>query len=238
MNTPETDQNIVEIGFDVNDNPCQFVTAEFARRLERERDEAKELAQAFHNDQVTLLLERDEAREALENYKASTIHSCNEECKRPMCVLRRQRREAREDAEHWKTEYLIVAARLCGKKHPRDNGIISEHEIIPKLERERDNWEQTAADYLEGMHYYRGLVQEIGETIGEAACLQDDGGKVDSVLCAKVPELVVDLKRERDEAREDARRLERERDGVREILRKVKFSEAMIALAEAQKNLK
>lgn len=46
------------------------------------------------------------------------------------------------------------------------------------------------------------------------------------------------LERERDEARELADRLERERDGVREILRKVKFSEAMIALAEAQKNLK
>ncbi len=43
MNTPETDQNIVEIGFDENENPCQFVTAEFARRLERERDGVREI---------------------------------------------------------------------------------------------------------------------------------------------------------------------------------------------------
>lgn len=100
---------------------------------------------------------------------------------------------------------------------------------------ERDNWEQTAAHYLDGMHYYRGLVQSIGETIGEAAYLQDDGGKVDSVLCAKVPELVVELKRERDEAREDlkitqeawvkakAERVEalRERDEAREALREI-----------------
>lgn len=72
---------------------------------------------------------------------------------------------------------------------------------------ERDNWGKTAAHYLDGMHYYRGLVQSIGETIGEAAYLQDDGGKVDSVLCAKVPELVVELKRERDEARAVANEL-------------------------------
>ena len=52
--------------------------------------------------------------------------------------LERERDEAREEAAHWKTEYEIVVARLCGKKHPRDNGIISEQEIIPKLEHERD----------------------------------------------------------------------------------------------------
>lgn len=52
--------------------------------------------------------------------------------------LERERDEAREDAAHWKTEYEIVVARLCGKKHPRDNGIFSEHEIIPKLTQERD----------------------------------------------------------------------------------------------------
>lgn len=52
--------------------------------------------------------------------------------------IERERDEAREDADHWKSEYEIVVARLCGVKHERDNGIIFEHEIIPKLERERD----------------------------------------------------------------------------------------------------
>ncbi|MBU6182665.1 MAG: hypothetical protein KGR46_07630 [Verrucomicrobia bacterium] len=52
-----------------------WVDVDVARRLERERDEA---------------------RNELEDYKASTVHSCNEECKRPMCVLRRERDEARE----------------------------------------------------------------------------------------------------------------------------------------------
>ena len=51
---------------------------------------------------------------------------------------KQERDEAREDASHWKIEYEIVEARLCGGKHERDNGIVSEREIIPKLQRERD----------------------------------------------------------------------------------------------------
>ena len=47
--------------------------------------------------------------------------------------LERERDEAREEAAHWKTEYEIVEARLCGWKHHRDNGIIFEHEVIPRL---------------------------------------------------------------------------------------------------------
>jgi hypothetical protein len=43
--------------------------------------------------------ERDEARGHLENHTASTIHSCHDQCKRPMCVLRRERDEARKDAK-------------------------------------------------------------------------------------------------------------------------------------------
>lgn len=52
--------------------------------------------------------------------------------------LERERDEAREDAAHWKTEWEIVEARLCGWKHHRDNGITFEHEIIPVLRKERD----------------------------------------------------------------------------------------------------
>jgi predicted S18 family serine protease len=52
--------------------------------------------------------------------------------------LETERDEAREDASHWKIEYEIVEARLFGGKHERDNGIVSEREIIPKLQRERD----------------------------------------------------------------------------------------------------
>jgi uncharacterized coiled-coil DUF342 family protein len=52
-----------------------------------------------------------------------------------------ERDEAREEAAHWKTEYGIVVARLCGRKHPRDNGIIFEHEVIPRLKELVYAWE-------------------------------------------------------------------------------------------------
>lgn len=71
---------------------------------------------------------------------------------------------------------------------------------IDRLKRERNFWEETAAQHCRNEEYYRGLVQKIGETIGEEAYIADDGGKHLDVLCAKVPELVVALKRERDEA--------------------------------------
>ena len=52
--------------------------------------------------------------------------------------LERERDEARQDLEHWKSEWEIVEARLCGWKHHRDNGIIFEHEVIPRICNERD----------------------------------------------------------------------------------------------------
>jgi len=54
-------------------------------------------------------------------------------------------------------------------------------------------WMQTAAQNERNTAYYRGLLEECGEAIGEAAYTADDGGKSDSVLCAKIPELVKQL---------------------------------------------
>ncbi len=91
-----------------------MVPTAFARKLERERDQAREAAakwessleragaeqarRADENREWALRAERerDEAREALENHTTATIHTCHSECKRPMCVLRRERDEARE----------------------------------------------------------------------------------------------------------------------------------------------
>ena len=89
-----------------------MVDTEFARKLERERDEA----QADCLEQARLLGMGSE-REAR---------------------LISERDDAREEAAHWKSEWEIVEARLCGWKHPRDNGIIFEHEVIPVLRKERD----------------------------------------------------------------------------------------------------
>lgn len=54
-------------------------------------------------------------------------------------------------------------------------------------------WEETAAQMSRNADYYRGLVVKIGEMFGENAYISDDGSKQDSVLCAKVPELVQEL---------------------------------------------
>lgn len=52
---------------------------------------------------------------------------------------------------------------------------------------------ETASQHLRNEEYYRDLVEQIGEAIGEQAYIADDGVKHDRVLCAKVPELVFDL---------------------------------------------
>jgi len=118
--TPETDAKASDIiGF----FSCATVPADFARRLERERDEAREDLKITQEAWVKAKAERADAL--------------------------RKRDEARKDAAHWKTEYEIVVARLCGKKHPRDNGIISEHEIIPKLTQERDEARRHLQDIKE-----------------------------------------------------------------------------------------
>jgi hypothetical protein len=61
------------------DGAKHWVPAGFAEILERERDKARR--------------ERDEAMRQLDNLKASSIHSCHDQCQRPMCVLRRERDE-------------------------------------------------------------------------------------------------------------------------------------------------
>jgi hypothetical protein len=70
--TPETDAKVsAHIGF----YSCATVPAELCRRMERERDEA---------------------RKKLEDLDVAAIHSCHNECQRPMCVLRRERDELLE----------------------------------------------------------------------------------------------------------------------------------------------
>ena len=71
--TPDTDERAVpHIGF----YSCATVPAEFARRLERERDEAREgltsqkIVIAQHIVITDLMLERDEAREEAHRFRS------------------------------------------------------------------------------------------------------------------------------------------------------------------------
>lgn len=49
-------------------------------------------------------------------------------------------------------------------------------------------WYDTALQHHRNEEYYRGLVVQIGEMLGEAAYTSDDGTRQEDVLCAKVPE--------------------------------------------------
>jgi uncharacterized coiled-coil DUF342 family protein len=50
--------------------------------------------------------------------------------------LQNELNELKEDRDAWKSEALIMDARLRGVKHHNDNGSFSPDEVIPKLERE------------------------------------------------------------------------------------------------------
>jgi hypothetical protein len=118
--TPDTDQKAVpHIGF----YSCATVTAEFARKLERERDQAIAGRQAYKQLAVKHAQERDEARRKLEDLDVAAIHSCHNECQRPMCVLRRERDKMQTELEMW-----------------RDGNIFHEvhRDELEKTERERD----------------------------------------------------------------------------------------------------
>ena len=54
-------------------------------------------------------------------------------------------------------------------------------------------WYDTALQHHRNEEYYRGLVTQIGEMLGEEAYTSDDGTRQEDVLCAKVPELVRQL---------------------------------------------
>jgi len=51
-------------------------------------------------------------------------------------------------------------------------------------------WMETAAQSQRNTDYYRGLLERCGKAIGDRAYTQDDGGRSEDVLCAKIPEIV------------------------------------------------
>ena len=104
------------------------VPTEWAQQLERERNEARE------------------SLKHISEYGTDEINAAVE-LRQKLATALVERDEAREDADHWKIEYEIVVSRLCGIKHERDNGIITENEIIPVLRKERDEAREKAERY-------------------------------------------------------------------------------------------
>jgi len=64
---------------------------------------------------------------------------------------------------------------------------------IENEQRLTSNWTDTAKYHCKNEVYYRDLIQNIGKMFGDEAYVSDDGSKQQDVLCAKVPELVLNL---------------------------------------------
>lgn len=82
-NTPETDEK-ASVGLENADQEC--VPADFARKLERERDEARKDSEYYKERYEQLKDERDDAREALEEER-KWHHQTHKELIEAQCKL-------------------------------------------------------------------------------------------------------------------------------------------------------
>lgn len=92
-------------------------------------------------DIETLERDRDEARAALENYKAQSIHTCHDQCQRPMCVLRRER-----DALQEQLDAAIMLGKMQERRHERELEQVREQyrlsSVCRQLKEENDKLKQ------------------------------------------------------------------------------------------------
>jgi hypothetical protein len=95
---------------------------------------------------------------------------------------------------HPRTPVEIAAQLWCLPQHSsKEMDITFAESIAGAIENEQrktDAWYETAAQHCRNESYYRDLVVKIGEMIGDAAYICDDGSRSQDVLCAKVPDLV------------------------------------------------
>jgi deoxyribodipyrimidine photolyase len=64
--------------------------------------------------------ERDKAIRQLNNIKATEIHTCHDQCKRPMCILRRERDDARHEIEGWRNKWECAVEMAARAEIERD----------------------------------------------------------------------------------------------------------------------
>lgn len=175
--TPETDGEWNRIA--CYDHP-QFEQgiAEFARKLERERDEwkAKYIQQnkdlgcemmdpngTIWDYAKTLQRERDDARGQIEaNHKAAL-------------VIERMVYEARDQRDDFKKELEIANYRLKGKRHPDDNGIMADGEVdVKAVTEQRDKAWQKIENQAERITYLEGATNHATGTPLSKAIEQRD----------------------------------------------------------------
>jgi len=96
----------------------------------------------------------------------------------------------------WMSEARQIAAHCwCD---PETSGTPMDARLAEAVAKRIQAWMETSAQNQRNVDYYRSLVVRCGEAVGEQVYIADDGGKHEDVLCAKVPELVEEMRKERD----------------------------------------
>lgn len=92
------------------------------------------------------------------------------------------------DEYDWMDEAREIAAQIwCDK---RVETRVMDVELAEIIAEKIAAWMQTAAQNQRNTDYYRGLLEQCGNIIGDRAFIADDGTRTDDVLCAKIPEII------------------------------------------------
>ena len=164
--TPETDA-MVEASFNRINFPTAPVPAEFARKLERERDEARkslkhigeygteEINAAIDLRQklASALVERDEAIRQRNETNESSVFSCNFYYEEKL-KAERERNEIQEKYDTLATEHMLVVNKLCKERDDARDALSRIDEIFCDGEDTHDDWMKMgniAKDYFKGL---------------------------------------------------------------------------------------
>lgn len=90
-----------------------------------------------------------------------------------------------EQQKHLSTESLAAISRVIKLLK---NGEPFNPE--PHPDSGQGKWKETAAFHARNEEFYRSIINQIGEILGEDAYTADDGSISDSVLVLKLPELI------------------------------------------------
>lgn len=205
--TPETEAETMQDEYDHVDSdlwpfaPSDTVPAEFARKLERERDEAREALREWQ----TLRLWGAEPQHIHDFIKGqqTRIHEC-QDIEKTCEQLERERDEALTELEMW-----------------RDGNIL--HEIhrdeLEKAERERDQAREKCASWIREWRSLRVFCKQLDEDANDRLRERDEareelqktrkflrdanlGAEINARINNSLAGELIELRRERDEARE------------------------------------
>lgn len=90
--------------------------------------------------------------------------------------------------EDWIEEGREIAAQCWGEK--KNSSKEMDVDLAESMAVKIAAWMQTAAQNQRNADYYRNLLEQCGEAIGDDAYICDDGTISEDVLCAKIPEII------------------------------------------------